>query len=245
MTVQLASLLRDLIVGCVSVVDISSMANETEIYQIALSTAVGLTCVLSMLGSGAIIVSFIAFRELRTTMRYLLLNLSIADLIVAVTNLFGSMYSLRYLNEPRNGTDIPCVVQAGVGLIGVDASIIWTVVFIVYIYMFLVCCRPRTLKNVVLLSIITVISWMLPTALVIVYWVKGYFGYQRTYSPGFCTILAEGNLIRGIVGYGAFLYFSFTILPIFSLIFFCHFCYISVSIAIDMPVLLCLLHSFS
>ena len=213
------------------------MANATEVYHIALSTAVGLTCVLSMFGSGAIIVSFIAFRELRTTMRYLLFNLSIADFIVAVTNLFGSMYSLRYLNKPRNNeTDIPCVVQAGVGLIGVDASIIWTVVFIVYIYMFLVCCRPRTLKNYTLLAVITVISWMLPTVVVIVYWVKGYFGYQSTYSPGFCTILTEGELVRGVFGYGAFLYFSFTILPIFSVIFFAHLCYISVSIAIDMTV---------
>ncbi len=203
------------------------MANEAEIYQIALSTAIGLTCVLSMLGSGAIIVSFIAFRELRTTMRYLLLNLSIADFIVAVTNLFGSVASNKY---SRHKNDSVCVAQATIGLISTDASIIWTVVFIVYIYMFLVCCRPRRLVNYISLLVLTLFSWIFPIVLITVFAIKGFLGYESGYSPSFCTILLKDYEYLEIVGYGAFLYLAFLLLPIFSLAFFIHLCYISVSV---------------
>ena len=206
------------------------MENATEAYHIALSTAVGLTCVLSMFGSGAIIVSFIAFRELRTTMRYLLFNLSIADFIAAVTNLFGSIYSLISKRYRHESNDSICVTQATIGLIGTDASIIWTIVFIVYIYMFLVCCRPRRLVNYILLLVFTLFSWIFPIVLMMAFAFEGYLGYQSRYSPSFCTILSSKDKSMEIIGYGAFLYLAFLSLPIFSISFIVHLCYISVSI---------------
>ena len=214
----------------------NSTDNSTDnnaVYHIALSTAISTTCVLSIFGSLAIIISYVAFRELRTTMRYLLFNLSIADLIVAVTNLFGALYSLKYLDdEAENRKDALCTAQAAIGLVGVDSSIIWTVVFIVYIYVILVCYRPKPIVNLVFLVIITFVSWILPIAVVIVFVAMGYFGYDSGYSPAFCTIDTKSHTqwYRGFVGYEMFFYSSFLILPIFSLIFFFHLCYISVSI---------------
>ena len=55
----------------------------------ALRGAVGLCSSLSILGSCAIILSFAAFVELRTTARQLLLNLSIADIVLSLALLLG------------------------------------------------------------------------------------------------------------------------------------------------------------
>ena len=212
------------------------MSNETDgiftdEYQIALVAAVSLTCILSTVGSLAIIISFIAFRELRTTMRYLLFNLSVADLIVAVTNLAGALYSLKYLKKgeaERPENDPICIAQAAIGLAGVDASILWTIILIAYIYIFLAWCRPRPTANYIVLGIVTFISWAIPIILVIVFVIEDYFGYEGGYSPAFCTIDTENKtqIWRGFIGYELFLYFSFLVLPIFSIVFMLHLCYI-------------------
>lgn len=55
----------------------------------ALRGAVGLSSSLSILGSCAIILSYAAFEELRTTARQLLLNLSVADIILSLSFLLG------------------------------------------------------------------------------------------------------------------------------------------------------------
>jgi len=77
------------------------MLNDTEspvaaLY--ALRGAVGVCSSLSILGSCAIILSYAAFEELRTTARQLLLNLSIADIINSLFLLFGLFLNAGMLN---------------------------------------------------------------------------------------------------------------------------------------------------
>ena len=61
-------------------------------FFIAIDVAIVTTCILSILGAGSIMVSFLWFKELRTTSRFLLFHLSIADAVVAVTNLIGASH---------------------------------------------------------------------------------------------------------------------------------------------------------
>lgn len=206
----------------------SNNTNTSQVYQIILVSAVSITCILSIIGSSAIIFSFLAFRELRNTIRFLLFNLSIADLIVALTNLAGALYSLKFLNseDQRDKEDPVCVTQAALGILGTDASILWTIVFLVYLYTLLVCYKPRyRTANYVVGIIVTVIVWLTPIVIVAMYTALEYFGYKSQYSPGFCTILignTTSEKIREILGYEIFVYASFLILPVFSVLFIIH-----------------------
>ena len=56
---------------------------------IAIRVGVGTSSFLSVLGAGLVIASYAAFRDLRTTSRLLLVNLSVADLIVSMSHLVG------------------------------------------------------------------------------------------------------------------------------------------------------------
>ena len=200
------------------------MVNKTEI---ALATAVGVTCILSMIGSLAIIISYLAFRELKTTVRYLLFNLSIADFIVAVTNLIGALYTSSFQGaKVPDKTSPVCIAQASIGLVGTNASILWTIVFIGYIYIILTWYRPKPRANIIFVSIITLFTWIVPLIVAIVFIAEGYFGYQENYSPAFCTIDTKNRteLVRGLVGYDLFLYTSFFILPVLTALFLIHLC---------------------
>ena len=203
--------------------------NGTEFskqYETVLVVVVGVTCLLSVLGAGTIILSFVLFRDLRTTMRFILLQLSIADLIVAVTNLYGVFHSIESLVKAKdlNSHSNLCVAQAAIGLFGTDASILLTVIFILYVLLLVKCYRLKQISKIAILCLLTLFSWALPLVLVSVFAGKRYFGYRPKYSPAFCSIYTTNNaeLVRQIVGYEMFLFTSFLILPILSSAFVCH-----------------------
>lgn len=61
---------------------------------VAIRVGVGTVSFLSLLGASLIIFTFVAYRDLRTLARQLLVNLSIADLIVAVSHLMGLLENI-------------------------------------------------------------------------------------------------------------------------------------------------------
>ena len=201
---------------------------QTKDFIIALNVAIGLTCILSMLGAGAIILSFIFSKELHTTSRFLLLNLSIADLIVAVSNIIGTTgtYKFEGINQTQQSHSISslCQFQAFTGLYGTDASILWTVVLLTYLYISLVCYRPNRLMNRIISAVCMVVCWGVPLVIAVWFLVEKFYGYEPGFSPGFCTIVTENRsqIYRIIVGYEIFLFISFLVLPVLCVMFACH-----------------------
>ena len=201
---------------------------QTKDFIIALNVAIGLTCILSMLGAGAIILSFVFSKELHTTSRFLLLNLSIGDLIVAVSNFIGATTSYKFegINQTQesHSIDSVCQFQAFTGLYGTDVSILWTVVLLTYLYISLVCCRPNTLMNRTISAVSMVVCWGVPLVIAVWFLVENYYGYEPGFSPGFCTIVTENGsqIYRVIVGYEIFLFISFLVLPVLCIMFACH-----------------------
>ena len=203
--------------------------SQTLEFLIAINVAVGITCLLSVLGAGAIILSFLFFRELRTTSRFLLFNLSIADTIVAVSNIVGvtSSYQFIGLNRTHHSPTSSCVFSAIVGLYATDSSILWTIAVMLYIS-FLMCCRRRVTVAMdrLIAVVLMVVCWGLPLVVVIAYGVKGFFGFEPGLSPGFCTIVTIENYsypVVALLGYDVFLFAAFIILPLLSVIFVCQF----------------------
>ncbi len=108
-------------------------------------TIVGVTCVLSIIGSLIIIFSYFFFRDLRTNARLLLVHLSVSDLAVGVANLIGEITSFgRHFNHTKTDYknnltpkrfDYVCKVQAFVAHYFTIASVLWTLMLSIYMYM--------------------------------------------------------------------------------------------------------------
>lgn len=64
-------------------------SNESIIALYAVRIGVGVCSSLSILGSCAIILSYAAYPELRTTARQMLLNVSITDILLSLFYLLG------------------------------------------------------------------------------------------------------------------------------------------------------------
>ena len=69
----------------------TAMENGTDslVALYAVRGGVGVSCFLSIVGACAIVISYAAFPELRTLARQLLLNLSIADILLSFVYIWG------------------------------------------------------------------------------------------------------------------------------------------------------------
>ena len=161
-------------------------------------------CLLSVIGSLLIVLSFCCSRELRTKLRSYVLFISLMDIMYSSANLVGASIDFgRYLNKTRLGEwrfnppptwDAVCVAQGAFAVYGTLASVLWTVCMAVYLYFGVLCYLKeryeRMLHGIYYSS--HLISWLLP--LYIIAWALG-MG-QIAYTPwgsfgGWCT--AMGN----------------------------------------------------
>lgn len=206
--------------------------NSTELiptlrhsFFVAIDVAIVITCILSILGAGSIMVSFLWFKELRTTSRFLLFHLSIADAAVAVANIIGASHrTITVLADGdtsfnNTASMASCFFTASVGLYATDASILFTLAVMFHICLKVVCLKiPKVVNNIVLVSLV-ILCWGIPLPIVIVYIVKGFFGFEPGYSPQFCTILGDINgshYVAELLGYELFFFASLIILPVLT-----------------------------
>ena len=210
---------------------------STKDFIIARDAVVGATCVLSILGAAAIVLSFLLLREVRTSVRFLLFNLSIADILVAVTNLVSISvfypYSVSTSSEPGPINNTMCQVTGGVGLFAANSATLWTMAFMTYLYISIVCCRPSKRVNQVVMILVTIFCWSLPAVVAIVYIVEKFFSLTPSLSTGFCipiSNLSHTTLSKVILSYmhNIFLVPAFVIIPLLSIGFILHiFCTVS------------------
>ena len=160
---------------------------------------VGAACCLSILGASLIVFTYLAFPELRTTLRQILVNLSIADFLAASANLVGlciNFYnyldkSTLQLDDRYNVLQYVCKVQAGVSVIGTLAALTWTLSIAVYMFMFIVLKRPELANK--LLPLHYVLSWGCPILLTVIFGSLDWLGFEPHTTPGYCDISATHN----------------------------------------------------
>ena len=159
---------------------------------LAQQVTVSITCVLSIVGAGLIIFSYIAFKDLRTGARLLLVQLSIADIFVAASHMFGVLYNLPHyvLNhcsserpqENEGQTDLVCEIQAGVTMFGVIATFLWTLAMAVYLLVIIVFEKKVVGKRLTVLFFI--LCWGVPLVIVIVCGAEKYLGFDESVDIG-------------------------------------------------------------
>ena len=173
----------------------NSTANETwypshkPYFVLALKITVGTTCILSILGASLIILTYLAFRDLRTTARKLLVNLSVADIVVAASHFVGlfTNYERFLYNGNSKSTDIRCSIQAAFTMYGSIASILWTIAVALYMFTVIVLRKPTTAKRT--LPVYFLVCWGVPVAFTVSFGLKKYLGFEQSVDIGRFTKL--------------------------------------------------------
>ena len=156
--------------------------DNSTAFVLAVKITVGVTCLLSNLGAALIIFTYVAFKDLRTTARQLLVNLSVADIIVASCHFVGlfANYERFLFNESlQNSTsrDPLCVTQAALLLVGDLSQYLWTTAIAVYLLLLIVLKRPSSANGTKTLAAIYLVSWGLPALVAVVYGPLHLYGF--------------------------------------------------------------------
>ena len=164
----------------------------------------GSVCVLSVVGSAAIILSYLLVKRVRSKARELLVHIAAMDLLYTTANLVGLALPyhehLVYNSLGANGTPpqepsnyntyhYVCLTQAFVAIYGTVGSILWTVGLAVYLYY-----RVAVLSDAVttkrVLWVLYILCYLLP--LYVSLWLM--FDHGLGYSPdissgaGWCSL---------------------------------------------------------
>ncbi|KAM8927251.1 G-protein coupled receptor 157 [Pelodytes ibericus] len=144
-----------------------------------------LSSALSFLGSALIIFTHVHWPELRSRPRELLLYLSVADLLSAVSYFYGV---LRDFNGPR----WDCVVQGAVSTFSNTSSFFWTVSVAVYLYITIVHSHQSLADNMIYWF--HLVSWGVPLVITVAAVSLQKIGYDASYvSVGWCWINIEAD----------------------------------------------------
>ncbi|XP_054634588.1 G-protein coupled receptor 157 isoform X2 [Dunckerocampus dactyliophorus] len=153
--------------------------NETVVY-LSEQVVVLCSCALSFVGSSLIIVLYISLPELRTTPRKLLLFLSVADWLSAVSYAYGVWRVF--------GSDSPdCIAQGAISTFANTSSFFWTVAIAIYLYVFIVKSNQTAADSLVLLF--HLVSWGVPLTITVAAVCLNKIGYNASeVSVGWCWV---------------------------------------------------------
>ena len=211
---------------------------KTVQFQTLLKVVVSVSCLLSIIGSTAIILSYAFFKEMRTLARHTLVCLSIADLLLNLSGFLGIVTKVSSLKADQFALHSPlgnwCRTQAAVLVFGTESSIMWTVGVAVYMFV-LVVVQPKTQRwGLKLVVVLHFVCWGIPFVLTLWLLLDGYLWFDSAATPGFCAIIGQSThdnvsatdeqpkLYPIIVGYEIWLYITFIVLPALYVTLSCH-----------------------
>ncbi len=161
-------------------------------FILVLQVCVNLICILSMMGAGLIILTFLAYKTLRTRARQILVQLSIADFVVAASHLVGVNFNLRkyagLVCSNQSSADINitsdtfCKIQGGVTTYSTISSLFWTISVAVYLLTVIVFESQRVGKWMT--YAFYPLCWGLSALVILGYALKKSFGFHANVDTG-------------------------------------------------------------
>lgn len=153
--------------------------NETEVYAYE-QVLILISCVLSFLGSTLIICTYVIWTDLRTKPRKLLVYLSVADLLSAISYSYG-------VGKIFKSNTWDCVLQGAISTFANTSSFFWTVAIAVYLYIFIVRSNQQLADSLVLWF--HIISWGVPLGITVAAVSLQKIGYDASeVSVGWCWV---------------------------------------------------------
>ncbi|NXJ01863.1 GP157 protein, partial [Psophia crepitans] len=150
----------------------------TELYT-SERVVVLVSCVLSFLGSSLLVCTHALWPELRTRPRQLLLYLSLADLLSALSYFYGVL-------QDFDRTSWDCVLQGALSTFSNTSSFFWTMAIALYLYITIVRGSPT---GTGLLCGFHVVSWGVPLGITVAAVALKKIGYDASnVSVGWCWV---------------------------------------------------------
>ena len=179
---------------------------------------VGITNVLTIVGSVFILVSYLCFPSLRTGARLILLHLSLMDLVVGLAHFVGG-YTMYWDQHVSNTTF--CKAQAFVGYYSIISSVLWTVCLSAYMY----CLSSRVTAARTNSGYIRYHIW--PSCavcygipLILAFWAlrTGRLGYSPYDAAGWCSIVtrttSRDDFFASAFGFDVWIYLAMILITI-------------------------------
>lgn len=164
--------------------------------ETGMRVVVGITCVLSILGSFLIIASYILFKDIRTRARLILFHLSLMDLGVGMANLVGDAVRFERfyvrnstLVDPAYVPKIFCEGQAFFAEFCTISSILWTCILAVYMY-FLAVEKNSSFMRIFIQSS-HLICYGIPLMVTVWTLATKRLGYAPYNSSGWCSLIVK------------------------------------------------------
>ena len=173
-------------------------------------------CLLSMLGSLAIIVTYALLKEIRSKAREILVHISLMDVTYTVANFFG--LTAQYWNHQYKHDDKLCKAQAFAAVYGTVSSVLWTLALAVYLYYKIVSRDDKVTKRLV--GILYVVCYALPLYVSLWLLLDDHLGYSNTAlsGAGWCS-LNRPPAIVGLMTYDIWIWLGIIILlPLYLVI---------------------------
>ena len=202
---------------------INGYVNYTPVY---INVTAAVTCVLSMIGSVLIVLSYVCFKRMRTKSREILLNLSLMDFMVACANFVGSVINFNSILEPSINETTPrpstshevygilCVIQASFALYGTVSSILWTIAIAAHIYLSLMLSGPKLATRSVYCYYI--LCYGLPALMTAWFVATGKLGLSPI-GGTWCTIDTTGDpYLNYFFASNFWVYIAFILVPVLS-----------------------------
>ena len=128
-------------------------------------------------------------RAMMSPARLILVNLSIADIVVAASHLWGVAMgynvSANYTNNTEKSIrDTPCSVQGAVSVYSTIASLLWTIILSFFVFATLMLPNKKLYGRLCTVVVYHVIGWAVPLPVLIVLAVKKKYGYQQDIGIG-------------------------------------------------------------
>lgn len=190
---------------------------EDEANALVNRTLTTISSILSLLGTIAIIASFIAWKDFRSTSRRILVYISIGDFFIAGGNLFGVW-------QPKDDSTV-CKSQSFVTTCASLWSFFWTTFLAIFMYTVVAKKQPNRAEK--MLKFYHIIGWGVPLAITGTALGLGKLGNDNDkFTSGWCWIDArlsksDKNLWMLISG-KAWEIAAFIFIAIFYLLLKCH-----------------------
>ncbi|XP_078375162.1 G-protein coupled receptor 157-like [Oculina patagonica] len=146
-------------------------------------TLMTITSAFSLFGALVIVVTYITWKDIRTTSRKILVYISIADCVVVGSYLFGTFL-------PPNTDSAACIAQSFLSTTANLWSFFWTTFMAIFLYTTVARQKPRTAEK--MFWAFHVIGWGVPVVIVGMALKEDVLGNDRNiYSSGWCWIKVQ------------------------------------------------------
>jgi len=183
-------------------------------------------CILSILGSLAIMLTYVLVKDIRSKARELLVHISLMDIMYSTSNLVGlaipygdhlgadnarNMSSTSYMNYDRI-----CQAQAAFGVYGTIGSVLWTLGLAVYLYYRIVSRDDNVTKWVVrLLYIVCYALPLYPTLWLLFAHKLGYWQHVPMSGGGWCAVRENIDPLVNFMTYDVWIWLGVILIPLY------------------------------